>query len=442
MINTARLMIALLQLVYSALFSFCSFTTLKHLFYRKTKKYFPFSLCSGAVMGIIMLIVILLSKEEINISPILDGFYLLHTLAGWYLITEKNADSLFSLIMSEIFSASIMSNMRTAVFSLAEGSAESFAATNIMYCASYAISAVFILVLGFVAKSEDREPMSKLNIVLLTSTMLITTLVITDTYTLSDYIPDVSAAAIIPAMLILMAITTLLLLSVKSAQVKHFKELNALNEQYLTAQARHFEQARLADEEMRILRHDMKNHISTLKGLYDSGKINELKDYLEAINAAANKTLARVYTGNEIADLIIADKMSLAESCGAEIVVDGSLNGLPVPSITLCTILSNLLDNAIDAVKKLPESKRRIEFTAKRTSSFFYIAIQNPAAEFIDVSGEIISSKSDAKKHGLGIRSARTAAESFGGSLELSCVENDGGVVFTAEVSLPAIIDG
>ena len=92
-----------------------------------------------------------------------------------------------------------------------------------------------------------------------------------------------------------MAVTALLLLSVKSTQVKHFRELNTLSEQYMTAQARHFEQTRLADEEMRLLRHDMKNHIFTLRGLYNSGKMNELKDYLETISSAINETQSTVF---------------------------------------------------------------------------------------------------------------------------------------------------
>lgn len=431
-------MIAPIQLIYSAMFSFCSFTTLKHLFYRKTKRYIILSLCSGAVMGIIMLIPVLLSEKEINISPILDGFYVLHTIIGWYLMTDRNADSLFSLIMAEVFSASVMNNMQTAVFSLTDNASESFAITNIMYCVSYVVSVIFILLLGLLAKSEEREPISRLNILLLTSTALIAALLITETYTLSDYIPDVSADAIIPTALILMAITALLLLSVKSTQVKHFRELNALNEQYMTAQARHFEQARAADEEMRLLRHDMKNHISVLKGLYNSGKMNELKDYLDDISSAINETQAAVLTGNEIADSILADKISLAQACGAKVVVEGSLNGLAVPSAALCTILANLLDNSIEAVKKLPENKRQIDFSAKRTSSFFYISIKNFSAEYVDISREIISSKADAKNHGLGLRSVRKAINECDGAFELNCKEISDGYEFTAEVTLPA----
>lgn len=376
MINLSRFMMILLQFFYSCIFSFCTFTAMKQLFYRKVKNFVIFSISSGAIMGIATLIQIILSEGEINISPVLGIFYLLHTFIGWRLITAGDKDSLFSLIMAEIFSAGIMNNMQTALFSLTYNSSESFLMINAMYLLSYFVSALFIFLLGLLVKSGEREPMSRLNILLLTSTMLITALLISDRYTLSDYIPDVSSDAILPIFFILMTVTALFLLSVKSTQLKHFEELNTLNEQYITAQARHFEQTRAADEKMRLLRHDMKNHISTLILLYNSGKMNELKNYLENINSEINDMQTVTYTGNEIVDSVLTDKKALAKSYGAEIIVDGSLSGLAAPSVSLCTILANLLDNSIEAVKDLPENRRNIFFTSKRTGNFFYISIK------------------------------------------------------------------
>ena len=230
MTDTYRLLIVLLQFIYSAVFSFCTFTTLKQLFYRKTKKYIIFSLCSGLAMGIVTLIQVLLSADVINASPVLEIFYLLHTILGWCLLTDRKWDSLFSLVMAEVFSASVMNSMQTAFFSLIDNFSDSFVIITVMYYVSYVVSVMFVLLLGLLSKSEEREPMSRLNILLLTGTMLITTLLITDRYTLSDYIPDVSSDAIIPTALILMVVTALLLLSVKSTQVKHFREINALSE--------------------------------------------------------------------------------------------------------------------------------------------------------------------------------------------------------------------
>ena len=105
--------------------------------------------------------------------------------------------------------------------------------------------------------------------------------------------------------------------------------------------------------------------------------------------------------------------------------------------MTLCTVLSNLLDNAIEAAKQA-EPDRIITLTAKRTGSFYYISISNPCAEYVDVSPNMVSSKSDREYHGLGLKSVRSALEKCGGTIELSCKEAGNRYIFTAEVILPA----
>ena len=108
-------------------------------------------------MGIIMLIQIFLSEKEINVSPVVEIFYLLHTIVGWCLITGRNADSLFSLIMAEVFSASIMNSMQTALFSLADNSSESFIKINIMYCVSYVVSVMLYFYLVYLRKVKKEN---------------------------------------------------------------------------------------------------------------------------------------------------------------------------------------------------------------------------------------------------------------------------------------------
>lgn len=157
---------------------------------------------------------------------------------------------------------------------------------------------------------------------------------------------------------------------------------------------------------------------------------------IDNINSEINDMQTVTCTGNEIADSVLTDKKALAKSCGAEIIVDGSLSGLVVPSVSLCTILANLLDNSIEAVKDLPENRRNIFFTSKRTGNFFYISIKNDTDDFVDVSQEIIPSKKEAENHGLGLRSVKKAVNTCDGALELNCIKTSDGYEFIAEVTL------
>ena len=223
----------------------------------------------------------------------------------------------------------------------------------------------------------------------------------------------------------------------RTDQAKRFREMNELNEKYMTAQAKHFEQSRVADTEMRMLRHDMKNHITVMNGLFDSGKTDELGEYLKELGTAFADTQSVNITGNEIADAIIYEKKNYAEMNGASLVTEGSLKGLEISAVTLCTVLSNLLDNAIEAAVQT-DSERVIMLSAKRSGCFYYICISNPTANYVDVSADIPTSKPDSAGHGLGLKSVRKAIEKCGGTLELSCKETSTGYFFTAEVILPA----
>lgn len=432
MIKLYQLTLYLIQVMYGASFSLCTLVTMNDLFYRRIKRIPLFPIMSGLIFGIAAFI------ENLWCGVIwLTPLFIIHTAAAFFLLTDKNKDHLLSLIFAELFSASLINSVQTAVFSVSKGTERTFAEITLLYFAAYIISAVFVLLLKQLVRSEDREPLGRLQMLLLTGITVSVTVVIGRSFSVSDYVPDVSPEAAIPSLLMLMSVTVLLLLSVKQQQAKRFREMSELSEKYMTAQAKHFEQTRFADTEMRMLRHDMKNHIAVMNGLYRSGKTDELGEYLNGLSDSFADSLAVNDTGSEIADAIISEKRAVAETSGTKLVCDGSLKGLAINAVILCTVLSNLLDNAIEAAEQT-DNERIITLTAKRTGSFYFISISNPCRGYVDVSADMITTKPDREHHGLGLKSVRNTLEKCGGTLELSCKKAGEGYVFTAEVILPA----
>lgn len=432
MIKLYQLTPYLIQLMYGAAFSLCTLVTMNDLFYRRIKRIPLFPVMSGLIFGIAAFI------ENLWCGVIwLTPLFIIHTAAAFFLLTDKNKDHLLSLIFAELFSASLISSVQTAVFSVSKGTERSFAEVTLLYFAAYIISAAFVILLKRLVRSNDRDPLGRLQMLTLTGITVSVTAVIGRSFSMSDYVPDVSTEAAIPSVLMLMSVTVLLLLSVKQQQAKRFREMTELSEQYMTAQARHFEQTRAADAEMRMLRHDMKNHITVMNGLYRSGKTDELGEYLNGLSDSFADSLAVNDTGSEIADAIISEKRAVAETSGTKLVCDGSLKGLAINAVILCTVLSNLLDNAIEATEQT-DNERIITLTAKRTGSFYFISISNPCRGYVDVSADMITAKPDREHHGLGLKSVRNTLEKCGGTLELSCKKAGEGYVFTAEVILPA----
>ena len=428
----AHYSIILLGLIYGTAFSFCTFVTLGDLFYRKVKRVILFPMFAGVIFGITGF----LQNSflgGINMLPL----YLLHTVAAVFLLADKSKGSIISLICAEMFSCCMIGSIQTAVFSVTNGAERSFIQVTLLYLTGYLAAALFVFLLKRLVRSEDREPLGLLQIFLLTGISCAVTLLVDRSFTMSDYVPDVSPEAAIPSVLMLMSVSVLLLLSVKADQAKRFREMNELSEKYMDVQAKHFEQSRAADTEMRMLRHDMKNHITVMNGLFDSGKTDELGEYLKELGDTFSDAQSVNITGNEIADAIIYEKKKYAEINGASIVTEGSLKGLEISAVTLCTVLSNLLDNAIEAAAQT-DTERVVTLSAKKSGSFYYICISNPTANYVDISSDIPTSKPDSACHGLGLKSVRKATEKCGGTLELSCKETSAGYIFTAEVILPA----
>lgn len=431
MIKPAQLTIILIEFFFGMVFSLCVQITLGELFYVKAKRSVWFSIISGVVFGAATFAMQMLFGR-FNLTPL----YVLYTAAAFLLLTNKRISSLVSLIFAEMFSASLIRSMQTAVFSVTQGAERSFWQVTLLYLAGDVLAALFVLLLKKLVRGEDREPLGITQQLLPAGVVFSSAMLVRRSFTMSDYVPDVSPKAAIPSVLMLMSVTVLLLLSVKQQQAKRFRELSELSEKYMSAQAKHFEQSRKSDTEMRMLRHDMRNHITVMNGLFDKGKTDELGNYLKALGSAFSETQSENITGNEIADAIISEKKKYAEQSGVNLVIEGSLDGLEINAVTLCTVLSNLLDNAIEAAAKTGIERREVALSAKKTGGFYYIRISNPTLDHIDTSAEIPTSKPETPGHGLGLKSVRNAVNKSGGTLELSCNKTPHGYFFIAEVIL------
>lgn len=174
-------------------------------------------------------------------------------------------------------------------------------------------------------------------------------------------------------------------------------------------------------EEMRRFRHDYKNLLSGLKVLIDSGEYERASEYLSGIAARfdgmSKKSVS--YSDNMLADAVL---QSLARRCeSAGVTFSGSLSigkEIPLGDPELCTVLSNLADNAFEAVQKVPEGERFITFTGSRRVKWLTITVENSydGVLFTD-RGSIVTRKEDRVMHGLGLKSICSIVDAVPGAL-------------------------
>lgn len=173
-------------------------------------------------------------------------------------------------------------------------------------------------------------------------------------------------------------------------------------------------------EEMRRFRHDYKNMLSGLKVLIDSGEYKRASEYLSSIatrfDGMSKKSVS--YSDNMLADAVLQNLARRCESAGVKF--SGSLSiskEIPLGDPELCTVLSNLADNAFEAVQKVPEGERFITFSGSRRVKWLTITVENSydGVLFTD-RGSIVTRKEDRVMHGLGLKSICSIVDAVPGA--------------------------
>ncbi len=173
------------------------------------------------------------------------------------------------------------------------------------------------------------------------------------------------------------------------------------------------------------IKHDLRNHMASLYVLAKDDKKEKLLEHLLGVMEVINSKEVLACTGNVVIDSIINFKLQEVEKDQIAVTVDLNIpKGLKVPSFDITVILGNLLDNALNAVKKL-EKNRYINIKMKYTKGRLILGIDNSFdGVIIKKEGLITTSHSDKNNHGLGLESVKTVLEKYNGTIEFEYDEN------------------
>ncbi len=191
----------------------------------------------------------------------------------------------------------------------------------------------------------------------------------------------------------------------------------------------------------RNFRHDIKNHMLTLSILAENGNIEDIKKYIREMNGIIDESSYIRITGISAVDAILNEK--LYEAQGDSITTNYDVMNMEKNSIKpvdMCIILSNALDNAIEANRKIEDpEKRYIKLKMHGDETFTVLSVSNPSVSApvkID-SNSYLTSKKDARNHGFGLKSIESTARKYDG--EMLTKYEDG--VFTLVIKLNALTE-
>ena len=181
--------------------------------------------------------------------------------------------------------------------------------------------------------------------------------------------------------------------------------------------------------------HDLHNHIGVLRQFLTHEKYGEAVRYLDELQAPVRNLTATVWTGDETADYLINSKAAAAEAAGIRFQVQVEFpRRTNIRSVDLCAILGNLLDNAIEAARQVPDpSRRTAALTIRRIHQMLVIKVENSFSSVpVQENGELKTTKTEGGLHGWGLKSAQTAAEKYDGMVQAGV----SGEVFRAVATL------
>lgn len=181
---------------------------------------------------------------------------------------------------------------------------------------------------------------------------------------------------------------------------------------------------------MRGWRHDYRHHIQTMKVHAANGEYEEIVKYLDMLDDDLTNVETVIRTGNNMADAILNSKLSLAAEKEINVKAEAKIPvSLTISEVDLCIVISNLLDNAIEACMELPPDKRLIRIYMEMKGNYLYLALTNTAGGkkkrgFGTTKGE---------GHGLGIARVDAVIKKCGGYITRASEDE----AFSTEVLLP-----
>ena len=203
---------------------------------------------------------------------------------------------------------------------------------------------------------------------------------------------------------------------------KEVEELNRLNEQ-LKSDYNHLRVELAAEEEIRRIRHDVKNNIGIIASYIQLGEYDEAMAYTKSISNEIERATSHIHIGEHHIDSVINRKITAMKDYNIKFEKDFSschLGNIDVNKI--CLILSITLDNAIEACKDIENAYIRLSIKCKK--NYFIIKVENSIIPGTKIDFTKTSKKVDIHNHGFGMKKLQSIAKEYHGDVEACAYDN------------------
>ncbi|MCI8669668.1 MAG: GHKL domain-containing protein [Lachnospiraceae bacterium] len=221
-------------------------------------------------------------------------------------------------------------------------------------------------------------------------------------------------------------VTFLLMIYYFNVQQK-YQIKNEVLEKYNEQQKKYFELLLEKEQKTRQFRHDIIAELIQIKNLSIKRDYDGLEKYIaETLKEISFISKYDYDVGNDTVNTLL-NYYLLPVRRRCKIEINGYFSdSVNVSDRDLCIVISNLILNAIEAVDKVVNYEKKISFTIKVGKIFTYFIIKNTYQNTEDkiIQNEILTTKSDKRNHGYGLKNVKNIVEKNSGELVLKVEKN------------------
>lgn len=207
---------------------------------------------------------------------------------------------------------------------------------------------------------------------------------------------------------------------------------NADMEDFIRSKQRYYEMSRDGIASLQTQCHDLKHQIALLRSAEGQ---RQFEQYIAGLEDSINAYNTVIECGNESIDVVLTEKNIRCQRANIRFtfMIDGELFDF-MEEMDVYALFGNVMDNAIESASAVEDPAQRfISLKAARHSGMVVLRVENRfdnTIEFRD--GMPVTNKPEKHHHGFGLRSIRTIAEKYGGSMAIRAEEH----VFRLTVTL------
>ena len=244
---------------------------------------------------------------------------------------------------------------------------------------------------------------------------LITVIVMTNSMVTSYHEDIVNVYYVIAIVLIVLNMVVFHLINEIRENSQRIREADVLKQQSI-GQLELYNSLRKNYDIQRKRTHEYKNQIMCIDSLLKKKNYNKLEEYINSIFDKLDGQLDMVDTNNEVVNAVINAKYYEALQNDVLFILKiNDLSHIKVSDEDIVTILSNLLDNAIEAAGQCDIDKRTVGIKLLYEDDVLSIAVSNSYKTEPEImeDGYMRTIKDDKEQHGLGIRNVVATLEKY-----------------------------